>query len=69
MSETLQIKIKGMTCAHCTAAVEKALYNVAGVDKVLDISLETGIATIEGTATSNVLAAAVKEAGYQVITD
>ena len=69
MSETVQIKVEGMTCGHCTAAVEKALYSVSGVDKVLDISLETGIATIEGTATSNVLAAAVKDAGYQVITD
>jgi copper chaperone len=69
MSETVQIKIEGMTCGHCTAAVEKALYNVAGVDKVVDISLESGIATIEGTATSDALAAAVKDAGYQVVTD
>lgn len=68
MNETVQIKIEGMTCRHCTAAVEEALAGVAGVDKVVDVSLESGIAIIEGTAATNTLATAVKDAGYQVIT-
>jgi copper chaperone len=66
MSETVQIKIEGMTCGHCTAAVEKALSSVPGVEKVVDVSLETGIATIEGAVAAEALATAVKDAGYQV---
>ena len=68
MSETVQIKIEGMTCGHCTAAVEKSLAGVAGVDQVVEVSLETGIATIKGKATADALATAVKDAGYQVTT-
>ena len=68
MSETVQIKIEGMTCGHCTATVEKALAGVAGVDQVVEVSLETGIATIEGEATTDALATAVKDAGYQMTT-
>ncbi len=67
MSETVQIKIEGMTCGHCTAAVEKALSSVPGVEKVVDVSLETGIATIEGAVAAESLSTAVKDAGYQVI--
>lgn len=66
MSGTVQIKIEGMTCGHCTAAVEKALAGVPGVEKVVDVSLETGTATIKGTVAANALAAAVRDAGYQV---
>jgi len=66
MSETIQIKIEGMTCGHCTAAVEKALSCVPGVEKVIDVSLETGIATIESSAAPDALATAVKDAGYLV---
>ena len=69
MNKTVQIKIEGMTCGHCTAAVEKALAGVAGVDQVVEVSLETGIATIEGTATADALATAVKDAGYQIATE
>lgn len=66
MSETVQIKIEGMTCSHCTAAVEKALSGVPGVGKVVDVSLATGIATIEGTMSVDALNIAVKDAGYTV---
>ena len=66
MNGTVQIKIEGMTCGHCTAAVEKALSGVPGVEKVIDVSLETGIATIEGTVAVEALVTAVKNAGYQV---
>ncbi len=68
MSETIQISIEGMTCGHCTAAVEKALLAVEGVDQILEMSLETGIAVIGGTASHDTLATAIKEAGYQLTT-
>lgn len=63
---TVQIKIEGMTCGHCTSAVEKALAGVEGVDRVIEVSLESGIATIEGTADREALEAAVREAGYGI---
>jgi len=37
MSDTIQLSIKGMTCMHCVAAVEKALTAVDGVDEVMGL--------------------------------
>lgn len=68
MSGTVQIKIEGMTCGHCTAAVEKALSGVPGVEKVVDVSLATGIATVEGSVAVDALTTAVIDAGYTVNT-
>jgi copper chaperone len=64
MSETIQLKVEGMTCMHCVAAVRKALAAVDGVEEVVDVSLEPGSATVRGNARAEALIAAVKEAGY-----
>jgi copper chaperone len=56
--------IEGMTCAHCTAAVEKALKGVAGVEEV-SVTLEPGEATVVGSASTEALIQAVVEEGYQ----
>jgi len=64
MSDTTCLKITGMSCKHCEANAAKALNAVAGVAHV-DINLEQGEATITGSADSNSLIAAVKEAGYE----
>jgi len=65
MSDTIQLSIKGMTCMHCVAAVEKALTAVDGVDEVIQVTLEAGVATVKGNASPEALIAAVKEAGYE----
>jgi copper chaperone len=65
MSDTIQLGIKGMTCMHCVAAVEKALTAVDGVDEVIQVTLEAGVATVKGNASTEALIAAVKEAGYE----
>ena len=65
MRDTIQINITGMTCNHCVAAVRKALAAVDGVDEVVDVQLEPGSATVKGSASTDALLAAVKEAGYQ----
>ncbi|MEJ2390324.1 MAG: cation transporter [Gammaproteobacteria bacterium] len=62
MSTTL--KVTGMTCGHCVAAVTKALENIPGVDKA-DVSLEKGQAIVSGEADSQAMVAAVKEEGYE----
>jgi copper chaperone len=65
MSDTIRLTINRMTCMHCVAAVEKALAAVDGVEQVVEVSLEAGSATVTGTASTEALIAAVKEAGYQ----
>lgn len=58
-----ELKIEGMTCSHCSAAVERALTGVAGVTAV-QVDLAGGRATVQGSATLADLAAAVAEEGY-----
>jgi copper ion binding protein len=41
------IKVKGMTCSHCKANVEKALNNISGVSKA-EVDLDQSIVIIEG---------------------
>ncbi len=59
------LEIKGMTCGHCVGAVREALQNVPGVEKVLDVDLQSGTARIEGKADSAALVKAVEEEGYK----
>ena len=61
MSTTL--KVDGMTCMHCVAAVKKALEQVPGVESA-DVSLEKGQAVVTGDADVQAMVAAVKEEGY-----
>jgi copper chaperone len=65
MSDTIQLSVNGMTCMHCVAAVEKALAAVEGVDEVIQVTLEPGAATVKGSASTEALIAAIKQAGYQ----
>lgn len=63
------IKIEGMSCGHCTAAVTKALNGLDGASEVA-VSLEQKLATVElsGDVVSDVmLKEAVEEAGFDVV--
>lgn len=59
-----ELKIDGMTCGHCTAAVKKALERVAGVESA-QVDLATGRAQVAGNAAAASLVAAVQNEGYQ----
>jgi copper chaperone len=59
-----ELKIDGMTCGHCTAAVKKALERVAGVESA-EVDLAAGRARIAGNADAALLVAAVQDEGYQ----
>lgn len=61
----ITIKIDGMSCGHCRAAVEQALTQVEGVTAVLEVSLEEGMAQVEGHARPEALVAAIEQAGYE----
>lgn len=57
-----------MSCAACSAAVERAVKKVPGVSGVT-VSLLTGSMTVEGTATIEAIEAAVKKAGYEAVSE
>ena len=59
-----QYKVKGMSCAACSARVEKA---VSAVDGVTDctVSLLTNSMSVEGTADAATIIRAVEKAGYK----
>ncbi|MBK1702579.1 CopZ family metallochaperone [Thiococcus pfennigii] len=62
----IELKIEGMTCPHCVAAVHEALAQVPGVTRVVDVDLTTGRAAVEGDVALSDLTAAVEAAGYRV---
>ncbi|WP_431282038.1 heavy metal translocating P-type ATPase [Humitalea sp. 24SJ18S-53] len=65
VTETLSLRIIGMTCASCTARVEKALRGVAGVlDATVNLAAETARVTATAPADVATLIAAVRRAGY-----
>ena len=58
-----QYNVTGMSCAACSARVEKAVGKVEGVTSC-SVSLLTNSMGVEGTATDEAIIAAVVEAGY-----
>ena len=58
-----QYNVTGMSCAACSARVEKAVLKVPGVTSCA-VSLLTNSMGVEGTAEPEAIIAAVKEAGY-----
>jgi copper chaperone len=63
MPETTTLKVTGMTCNHCVAAVKKALERVPGVEEA-QVSLDAGEALVSGDADRQALIDAVKSEGY-----
>ncbi len=58
-----QYNITGMSCAACSARVEKAVSGIEGVS-YCSVSLLTNSMSVEGTANSSQIIAAVNSAGY-----
>jgi copper chaperone len=68
MSDSIHLKVTGMTCNHCVMRTKKALEAVGGVDSA-EVTLEPGGADVQGTATAETLIAAVKDAGYDATSE
>jgi Cu+-exporting ATPase len=65
--ETLNLSVRGMTCANCARSVERKLEGVPGVTKA-SVSLETASATVEydtELVKPEMFAKAVRELGYE----
>ena len=62
----LILQVQGMSCQHCVASVKESLERVAGVDTATP-DLDTGNVMIKGdNPDREQLAAAIREAGYQI---
>ena len=60
------LKVEGMMCTHCKAAVEKACKAVPGVvDAVVDLKAKT--VTVSGNADVAALKKAITDADFEVI--
>ena len=63
---TTVLKVEGMMCTHCKAMVEKVCKAIPGTeDAVVDLQAKT--VTVTGNASRETLAAAITEAGYEVV--
>jgi len=58
-----QYSITGMSCAACSARVEKAVYGVSGVTSC-SVNLLTNSMSVEGSASNDAIISAVEAAGY-----
>ena len=58
-----QYNVTGMSCAACSARVEKAVRKVPGVTEC-SVSLLTNSMGVDGDASPEAIIAAVQEAGY-----
>lgn len=61
----LKLKIEGMSCGHCVMHVKEAIAKVPGVQGPVEVSLEKGEASVNGTPALDALLAAVSEEGYR----
>ena len=65
---TEKYKVTGMSCAACSARVERAVRSLDGVDSCT-VNLLTGDMSVEGSATREEVIDAVKNAGYGIKED
>lgn len=65
---TTTYTVSGMTCGHCVSSVSSEIGKLSGVRDV-NVDLATGAVTVqsEGALDDAAVAAAVDEAGYQVV--
>jgi copper chaperone len=68
MTTTTTINVAGMTCGHCVAAVTAEVVAIANVESV-EVDLPAGVVIVrsDGPVDAADLAAAVEEAGYEVV--
>ncbi len=62
--KTMFYQVKGMSCNHCKASVEKALATIEGIESVI-VDLSTGQVAITGNAKPETIAQAVTNAGFE----
>ncbi len=63
-----KVKIQGMSCQHCVAAVSQALTKIGGLKEV-KVDLERGEASFEneGQVSREKISSAIAEAGFKTV--
>jgi Cu+-exporting ATPase len=64
MSREVELDITGMTCASCSARIEKKLSRLDGVTAEVNLPLETAHVVIDSDLHDDEITAAVAKAGY-----
>jgi Cu+-exporting ATPase len=65
----IKFQVTGMTCASCVMRVEKTLKAVPGVKEAnVNLATEEASVKVDASVTADLLAAAVRKAGYDVAT-
>ena len=63
---SVSLEVHGMSCAHCVAAITSAVSPLPGV-KGVDVALATGTVHVNGDPDARAVAAAIEDAGYDVV--
>ncbi len=66
MSEKTLI-IKGMSCMHCSARVEKALNSIDGVEATVNLESNSANVTLSKDVSDEAFKTAVENVGYEVL--
>ena len=62
------IQIDGMSCGHCSAAIEKALRGVSGVkDAKADLAAKHAVVSLHAPVDDKALTSVIKDAGFTVV--
>jgi len=61
------ILIKGMSCGHCSARVEKALNAIEGVEARVDLEFNSAKLKLTRDVSDETIKAAIDNVGYEVV--
>ena len=64
-ADTLALTVKGMSCNHCKANVEKVIRSIPGVQEV-EVDLASGRTVVHGIAHREAIAKAVESIGFSL---
>ena len=65
MSQQATYSVPDISCGHCKQAIETEVSAVDGVTSVV-ADVDTRMVTVEGDASEADVAAAIREAGYEI---
>lgn len=63
---TIEIEVRGMSCAHCVGTVKRALESVSGVSQAtVDIDTHWALVSADNYVREEDLVKAIEEVGYE----
>ncbi|WP_313489421.1 heavy metal translocating P-type ATPase [Exiguobacterium sp.] len=65
MSKTIEFDIEGMTCAACSARIEKVLNRMDGVEATVNLPLETARVSISDAYDDQAIIEKIRKIGYE----